>query len=256
VTRQNQLVLRGVEKAVEIFLPSGKNASNTNSPPDSASDPTAQIYTELLAGWRHFNRRLFGNRLRPCIITLRCSVRSSVFYAQQRFQTRDGTIIVDEIALNPESFHARSVTDTLSSLFHEQLHGLQFQYGHPSDGGYHNKEWAEWMERIGLIPSDTEKEGGRKTGVHMSHYIEPDGPFARACADLIARGIGISFIDRWAAMAKADPGSDPAHDKKQARRKSKAASKTRFSCPNCGQRARGKPSLEIDCRRCRQPMTA
>ena len=254
---QDRIILRGVEKAVELFLPYGKSRANTSPPPDWTSDPTTHLYSELLAGWFHLNKHLFGDRLRPCIITLRCGRHAAGYYAQQRFQTRDGTIIVDEIALNPEIFHAQSVTDVFSTVAHEAVHALQFQYGHPSDGGYHNKEWADWMELIGLIPSHTGKEGGRKTGVRMSHYIQPDGPFARACADLIAQGIGISFVDRWAAMTKADPEVDPGQDKRQARRKSKIASKSLFRCPNpeCGQSAWGRSHLKIDCRLCSLPMT-
>lgn len=253
---QDRIALTGLEKAVEIFSPYGKKVPASEPLSQKILDPTRQVCHELAVAFDFFNSRLFGNRLRPCLITLQRQRGAAGYFAAQRFETRDGTIIVDEIALNPELFHAHSEANILSTVVHEQVHALQAQYGHPSDGGYHNKEWADWMERIGLIPSDTEMEGGQKTGFHMSHYIQPDGPFARACADLIAQGIGISFVDRWAAMANAKPESDPAHDKRQARRKSKAASKSLFRCDKCGQSAWGKSSLKIDCRPCCQPMAA
>jgi hypothetical protein len=252
---QGQIILTGVEKAVKIVLPYGKGALDRTSLLGGTSDPTTLFYAECSAIWAYFNEHLFGGRLRPCIITLRCGRGAFGYYAHQRFETRDGTFKVDEIALNAETFHAYSLTDTLSTIAHEQSHALQFLYGHPSPGGYHNKEWAGYMERIGLIPSDTGKEGGRKTGVHMSQYIQPDGLFARVCADLIAQGIGISFVDRWAATAKADSGTDYRQDRKQARRNSKVANRTLFRCPECGQGAWGKPSLKIDCRPCSRPMS-
>src|SRR5262245_14971271 len=34
----------------------------------------------------------------------------------------------------------------LSTLVHEMVHGEQHHYGKPSRGGYHNKQWADWME--------------------------------------------------------------------------------------------------------------
>ena len=170
---QDRIILRGVEKAVELFLPYGKSRANTSPPPDWTSDPTTHLYSELLAGWFHLNKHLFGDRLRPCIITLRCGRHAAGYYAQQRFQTRDGTIIVDEIALNPEIFHAQSVTDVFSTVAHEAVHALQFQYGHPSDGGYHNKEWADWMELIGhTFPY---REGGRSKDRRAYVSLHPAG---------------------------------------------------------------------------------
>ncbi len=112
------------------------------------------------------------------------------------------------------------------------------------------------MERVGLIPSDTGAEGGRRTGVRVSHYIQPDGAFAHACADLVARGIDITFVDRWATQAAKAGVESPPNRKEQARRLSKATSKTRFSCPVCEANAWGKPNLRIDCRPCGQPMIA
>jgi hypothetical protein len=111
------------------------------------------------------------------------------------------------------------------------------------------------MERVGLITSQTGAKDGPRTGVRMSHYIQADGPFAHACAELIAQGIDVTFIDRWAAQA-GKPGINPVPDsKEQARRISKATSKTRFECPLCEAKAWGNFNLLIDCRACSQPMT-
>jgi hypothetical protein len=40
------------------------------------------------------------------------------------------------------------------------------------------------MLAVGLIPSDTGKPGGKQTGQRMTHYIEPEGQFDRACREL------------------------------------------------------------------------
>jgi hypothetical protein len=60
------------------------------------------------------------------------------------------------------------------------VHLEQHHFGKASRNGYHNKQWAAWMERIGLMPSNTGEPGGKRTGQRMSHYILPDGAFARA----------------------------------------------------------------------------
>jgi predicted SprT family Zn-dependent metalloprotease len=246
---QDRITLVGVAKSLEILPPYGAQNPAPTSQTQKLFDPTRQVCHELAAAFDFFNSTLFGGRLRPCLVTLQRHRGAAGYFAAQRFETRDGTLIVDEIALNPETFHQRSATEVFSTLVHEQVHALQAQYGTPSPAPYHNKQWAKWMERIGLIPSDTGAPGGRRTGARVSHYIDPTGLFARECAALIAQGIDISFIDRWATMRSS------ANDN-SARRESKLVSKTRFRCPKCGATAWGKPNLRIDCRPCCQPMAA
>ena len=45
----------------------------------------------------------------------------------------------------------------------------------PGRTGYHNREWASKMLEVGLVPSDTGQPGGKQTGQHMTHYIDPKG---------------------------------------------------------------------------------
>jgi hypothetical protein len=68
------------------------------------------------------------------------------------------------------------------------VHLWQYHVGSPSRSGYHNREWADMMKRLGLPPSDTGKPGGRETGQRVTHYIIPDGPFALTCAVLLEDG--------------------------------------------------------------------
>jgi hypothetical protein len=255
MTSQNRFHLTAAEGSAEPLPPYGRNLLASTALVSTIIDPTKRISEEFSFAFDFFNNRLLGNRLRRCLVTLQRHRSFAGYFAAQRYETRDGTMVIDEIALNPEIFHTQSVTEIFSTLVHEQVHALQFQYGHPSSDGYHNKEWGDWMERIGLIPSNTGAPGGARTGIRMSHYIQPDGLFARACAELVAQST-ISFVDRWSAHAT-QPGINTVPDGKvQKRHKSKVTSKTRFSCPACRANAWGKPDLRIDCRPCRQPMTA
>jgi hypothetical protein len=104
---------------------------------------------------------------------------------------------------------------------------------------YHNREWAAKMREVGLVPSDTGRPGGKETGQRVSHYIQPDGPFARALARL----------DTQAVLYK-DLDSDDA----EATRRRKAASKTEYTCPACEQNAWAKPGVNLICGDCGETM--
>lgn len=87
--------------------------------------------------------------------------------------------------MNPVYFSIRTIKATLSTLVHEMVHQWQFHFGEHGRRGYHNKQWAARMERVGLMPSDTGEPGGRKVGQSMTHYIIAGGLFDMACDELL-----------------------------------------------------------------------
>ncbi|WP_439810804.1 SprT-like domain-containing protein [Bordetella bronchiseptica] len=165
----------------------------------SADGPTAEAYGELYVAFEHFNRAMFDAQLPPCLITLQRRKGTYGYFSKGRFVRRGTGDMVDEIALNPAYFASQTIKNTLSTLVHEQVHQWQRHFGSFSRRGYHNKEWADKMESIGLIPSDTGKPGGRKTGQQMDHYIEPGGVFDLACDSLLTREFTLSWLDRFPA---------------------------------------------------------
>jgi predicted SprT family Zn-dependent metalloprotease len=201
------------------------------------SDPTTRTYGELTAAYDHFNRELFEGRLPPCIITLQRKNKCYGFFVGNRFGTRDHDDITDEIALNPRHFLDQGVVQVLSTLVHEMTHLEQHHHGDPGRNGYHNKEWAGLMRRVGLIPSATEAPGGKDTGQHVSHYIETGGRFEQSCVGLLAAGSTLSFVE-WA------------NDHEGETRKKKAASKTKYICPSCAANAWAKPNTQLVCGDC------
>jgi SprT-like family len=120
------------------------------------------------------------------------------YFAAERFGSRDGKTVTDEIALNPAYFAERHIKQILSTLAHEMAHRQQ-HFGKPSRGGYHNKEWAAKMKEIGLHPSSTGTIGGKETGQSMGHYIVTGGAYDRAYAELEKAGINDLLTDRWAS---------------------------------------------------------
>ena len=87
--RQDRVVLGGAERPVKPFPPYAKKIPISSDRPQAALDPTVVATSAS-------NFQLFGDRLRPCIVTLQRHRGAAAYFASQRFQTRDGTIIVDE----------------------------------------------------------------------------------------------------------------------------------------------------------------
>jgi hypothetical protein len=125
----------------------------------------------------------------------------------------------------------------LATPVHETVHLWQHHFGTLSRTGYHNKEWATMMKAVGLIPSDTDTEAGKETGQHVSHYIQVDGMFDRAYAELVTLGFIVPYVELWA-------------EGEEKTRKKKAASKTKYTCPGCGLNAWAKPDVSLLCGEC------
>jgi predicted SprT family Zn-dependent metalloprotease len=198
--------------------------------------PTEQAYPEIQHAYAHFNARLFGGRLPPVLITLVAKRTAYGYFGPDRYEGRAGDV-ASELALNPEAMHSRSDRETLSTLVHEMAHAWQHAHGTPSRSGYHNREWADAMERIGLMPSATGAPGGKRTGQSMTHYIVDGGPFDVACAELLDGGYAITW------KGSPSPGG-----------KAKAGARTKYVCGRCETQAWGKPDLHIVCGDCDKRM--
>jgi predicted SprT family Zn-dependent metalloprotease len=213
----------------------------------SRPNPTQRTYKTLDDAFRFFNERLFGGKLPNCLITMQRSKKAYGYFAGGRFGSVDGKEVTDEIALNPSHFRERTTEQSLSTLVHEMAHLQQHHFGKPSRTSYHNKEWAGMMKAVGLIPSDTGAPGGKEVGQKVSHYIAPGGPFATACAELM-QGFDALYVELW--------GEGDA-----AKRKTKTASKTKYTCPGCGINAWAKPTtdkkpVKLICGECDEMMEA
>jgi predicted SprT family Zn-dependent metalloprotease len=206
-------------------------------------NPTQKTYKTLDDAYRFFNKRLFGGKLPGCLITMQRKATAYGYFAGGRFGSIDGKEVTDEIALNPSHFKDRTTEQSLSTLVHEMAHLQQHHFGKPSRTGYHNKEWAGMMRAVGLIPSDTGAVGGKEVGQRVSHYIEKGGRFAQACKELMGNGFDALYVELWS-------------EGDAAKRKTKAASKTRYSCESCGVNAWAKPGVALICGDCEEPLQA
>lgn len=197
--------------------------------------PTGQTYGTFESAFAHFNERLFGGTLPPCLITVQRHKGAYGYFSGDRFGKVGAAETTDEIAMNPTHFNGRPIRETLSTLAHEMVHLWQHRHGKPPRRAYHDKQWGAKMKEIGLYPSSTAQPGGKETGQKVSHYIIEGGAFDRACAAWLEQNPGTLYHDR-------------AGDEET--RKKKRASKTKYSCPDCQAAAWGKPDLHIVCGDC------
>lgn len=158
-------------------------------------NPTLTYSNELQIAFDHFNAGLFNGELPQCILTLQRKNQTCGYYSGQRWANVDGEM-VDEIALNPEFFSVVPIVEVLQTLVHEMCHQWQHHFGTKPRRGYHDRQWANKMESIGLMPSSTSQPGGAKTGQSMGDYAIEGGLFLKICKELLDQKFKISWFDR------------------------------------------------------------
>jgi predicted SprT family Zn-dependent metalloprotease len=159
--------------------------------------PTEETYAELQLAYDHFNQQLFGGELPGALLTLQREKNTFGYFSRNRFVGRREGEKVDEIALNPSFFAVVPLVEVFQTLVHEMVHQWQHHYGKPGRTRYHNHEWAEKMESIGLMPSSTGRPGGRKVGQKVADYAVDSGPFLDACEALVTDAFRLTWVDRF-----------------------------------------------------------
>lgn len=208
-------------------------------------------YWQFLTG--AINERFFGGQLPETMVTFTHRRTALGYFCSCAFEDGGGRI-AHEIAMNPDWFETEGFAETVSTLGHElthlwrHVHGGRNRKGGFDAPGYHSRVWADKMESIGLMPSDTGKPGGKRTGYRVSDYIIEGGPF-----DLFCRELEISGVDLlWRTAKPRAPVVGPDGTTAPAAPSEKV--KTRFICRGCGERIWGRAKAEVDCRRCKRQM--
>ena len=193
---------------------------------------TLKEYQGFQRAYDFFNRELFAGSLPQVLVTLQRHANTRGYFSPERFKGRIEKQTVHELALNPDNFTGRSDELILSTLTHEMCHVWQQAYGEPSRRGYHNRQWAVKMREVGLQPTSTGQPGGMETGQAVTHYILPEGRFAKAYAQLASSGFQLHWQSIPASGGKMN------------------SSKRKFTCPECVQNAWAKPGARLICGVC------
>ena len=156
--------------------------------------PTSELYNNLMqTSYDHFNKTLFNNSLPDIMFTIQRINGVMGYFSANRWRSIKG-VKCHELAINPHYMAQYSVIELMQTLVHEMVHCWQYCHGKPSQRNYHNKEWANKMESIGLMPSSTGRPGGKKVGQSMNDYPIPGGEFIKECRALIKQD---SFTVNW-----------------------------------------------------------
>jgi hypothetical protein len=202
-------------------------------------DPTRKQFDAYRLAFDYFNRTLFGGELPHCLLNFSRLAKSAGFFAAHRWTHVNGVESTHEISLNPDVLDLPAI-EIMQTLVHEMCHLWQEEFGEPSRRTYHNREWAAKMEAIGLMPSDTGKPGGKKTGQNMQDYVIEFGPFQMAFTDMPEKAL-LPWTSRSLVRAQTQAGG-------------KRRGPTKFECPQCHAKAWGKPGSQLTCTPCNKPL--
>jgi hypothetical protein len=178
----------------------------------------------------YFNRRLFENSLLDCMLSFSRRRSSSHTLFTGGLWREEAGSATPEISLNLKQLCEGEPIEVMAMLVAQMVHLWQERYGQPSRKGYYNREWAEKMATIGLLPSATGLPGGRQIGQGVKHYIEPNGRFEKAFLKMPN-----DFLL---------PFRPEAFDGQQRRGYSE---KVTYQCVGCGVKVWGKGGLELVC---------
>lgn len=220
--------------------------------------PTSKFYGLFQYLYDSYNEFLFNGELNDCLIVITRKKNVMGHYVHERWMYSDDSK-TDELALNPTMFLKYDVYEICQTLVHEMCHVWQFHKGKPSRGGYHNKEWAEKMKSVGLMPTANGKVGGKITGQKMSDYPIEDSEFLKLSEELINSKV---FADLYyevnpSIINQLDQSIPLFQQVKELTfedviepKENKTKIKYSCSCSNVW----GKPDLELYCKICEQDL--
>ena len=168
----------------------------------NTSKPTDEIYSLLQTVYDKFNTDLFSSKLPDVVLTLQREKNTMGYFSRDRWFRSKSNERVHEIAINPAYFANFPLIEILQTMAHEMCHLYQHEHGSPGRGRYHNAEFAQMMENIGLMASSTGRPGGKRTGQQMADYPIEGGHFASACLALHDNGFFLPWVDRFPATKR------------------------------------------------------
>ena len=212
--------------------------------------PTKEQYQALQGAFDYFNEKLFKDSLPQVMLTLNRE-RNTVGYfipsiwTNQKWPDEKEAGKWGEIALNPDYIlkdGERTDEDVYATLVHEMCHLWQEYDGSAPRRCYHNKDFAEKMETVGLIPSSDGTPLGKRTGQKMTHYIIEGGVFDKAFQDM-PNELLIPCHTLFRMQG----------EKKKKIKKSAPKNVTYF-CPKCGATVKGREDTNVICGDCMEKM--
>jgi|GEM_PF-391099 len=260
----NSIANQGVTSAASVYA---ATEFSVCTPETAEQSPTTEAMLYWVAVYKIMNRCLFGGQLPNCMITLERRGRAFGYFRPNSFKNREGEI-AHQIAMNPEQFEPYGDLEAFQTLAHEmchlwrQLFGPRNKDGCTGTRGYHCGVWGGKMESIGLMPSNTGKPGGKKTGYQMMDYIIEGGKFDLLSRELLEKGMHVEWRDATRSITKTNEAEPDFLDEVGVAQsaqssgvygygqKPKRQSRAKFVCPSCDLKAYARPGARLLCMDC------
>lgn len=176
------------------------------------------------------------------------------YFSANSWVKRSSKVNVHEIAINPDATDLRD-NEFHQTLVHEMVHQWQEEYGTPSRKCYHNREWADKMVEVGLIPYNI-KEPQKMTGQSVSDFLIENGKLAILINQLEKDNFFVPlepkrFLSRQIIINDSGVGElQPELEESGPEETSKMGKKYKFTC-NCQTNLWGKYDLNVSCNICK-----
>ena len=230
---------------------------------------TISQFKALQNSYKYFNKTLFNNQLPDVLLNLSRKGKAVGFMAPYRWRE-----IENEEAKEEERMHEISINPVIlslgdieiySTLVHEMVHVQQYHEG-TNKPNYHNKDFADKMQKVGLMPSSTGKPGGKITGRSMSDYPIEGGGFLKALDKMpkscklfltsiesdYVKGIQIHTGSQGEGEQEETEGGKGKLEAVKQPSKRPQKNKVKFTC-SCGNNIWGKPLTRAICVDCNKP---
>lgn len=166
-------------------------------PAPAGKSPNTELYGALEQAFEHFNRYLFASRLTAPVITLNRKTHTPGYYLPERWvSASDEPRLVAELVLHPAYLTTRPIRVSLAELVHQMLHHAQALFGKPSANGYHNSEFAQWADALGLLTTEDGQPGSKPTGHMVTQRIVEGEAFDQAADALLTESFLLTWLDR------------------------------------------------------------
>lgn len=158
------------------------------------------INAQLSKIYNVFNEELFykilGDFVPDCIITLQRKTNMYSEMNHNNFVDLETNKKMSEIVINPQWFGVKPRIEILQYVVHQMVHVYQHAYGEPAGKGKHDEQFLDYMNAIGLMPSDTGLPDGKCLGgKKVFNYPMPDGAFLRVSNELAEAGELVSWFE-------------------------------------------------------------
>ena len=215
---------------------------------------TTDQYTIIETIYAFYNKHLFDGKLSGCLFSFTRRKNTAGYFSPNSWIKRRTNGNVHEIAINPDTTNLKD-NEFHQTLVHEMVHQWQEEYGTPSRKCYHNKEWAEKMLEVGLIPFNVNNPE-KMIGQSVSDKLMEHGKLFYLIKKLDTENLLVPLVPKRYSKPKSivsnnDGVGDSYEEESEIpyEEPTKMGKKFKFTC-KCGINIWGKYELDVTCNLC------